>query len=366
MQVDKNTWSIVPFTECVHSIKVKDAVQKKDYKATGLYPIVSQEKEFISGFCDSKEYLNTDLGNLIVFGDHTRILKFIDFDFCIGADGVKVLSPFGNLDAKFLYYYLLWADIPSNGYSRHFKFLKKLDVPHPPIDDQYDIASELDALQEVIDGYKAQIADLDTLAQSIFLDTFGDPISNPKGWETEKIKDVCDTQLGKMINQNTQTGELKPFLCAINVMDNDFNITDIKEFCIKEEEKEKFCVKKGDLMICEGGDAGRCAIWNKDFEMYYQKSVHRVRSSRMSMIYLMYVLRILKVVGFLSEKSNGSTIQHLTQKTLNLIEIIVPPIELQQQFASQVEAIDQQKELLRQQLADAEMLMAERMQYYFS
>ncbi|WP_304648992.1 restriction endonuclease subunit S [uncultured Duncaniella sp.] len=366
MKVDKSTWSSIPFTECVRTVKVNDAVQKKDYKTKGLYPIISQEKEFISGYCDNVSNLNKDFGNLIIFGDHTRIIKFIDFDFCVGADGVKVLRPFGHLDAKYLFYFLRWADIPSNGYSRHFKFLKELIIPHPPIDAQYDIASELDALQEVIDGYRDQIADLDALAQSIFLDTFGDPITNSKGWEIKRLDEVCDSQLGKMINQQIQTGELKPFLCAVNVLDNNFYVDEIKKFRLKNDEEEKYRVLPGDLMICEGGDAGRCAIWNKNFEIYYQKSVHRVRSSQLSMQYLMFVLRIYKQQGILAEKSKGATIQHLTRKSLNQLLIMIPPVTLQNSFTEQFVAIEDQKEMLRQQLADAEMLMAERMQYYFS
>lgn len=366
MKVDKSTWSSIPFTECVRTVKVNDAVQKKDYKTKGLYPIISQEKEFISGYCDNVSNLNKDFGNLIIFGDHTRIIKFIDFDFCVGADGVKVLRPFGHLDAKYLFYFLRWADIPSNGYSRHFKFLKELIIPHPPIDAQYDIASELDALQEVIDGYRDQIADLDALAQSIFLETFGDPITNSKGWEIKRLDEVCDSQLGKMINQQIQTGELKPFLCAVNVLDNNFYVDEIKKFRLKNDEEEKYRVLPGDLMICEGGDAGRCAIWNKNFEIYYQKSVHRVRSSQLSMQYLMFVLRIYKQQGILAEKSKGATIQHLTRKSLNQLLIMIPPVTLQNSFTEQFVAIEDQKEMLRQQLADAEMLMAERMQYYFS
>lgn len=366
MKVDKSTWSSIPFTECVRTVKVNDAVQKKDYKTKGLYPIISQEKEFISGYCDNVSNLNKDFGNLIIFGDHTRIIKFIDFDFCVGADGVKVLRPFGHLDAKYLFYFLRWADIPSNGYSRHFKFLKELIIPHPPIDAQYDIASELDALQEVIDGYRDQIADLDALAQSIFLDTFGDPITNSKGWEIKRLDEVCDSQLGKMINQQIQTGELKPFLCAVNVLDNNFYVDEIKKFRLKNDEEEKYRVLPGDLMICEGGEPGRCAIWNKNFEIYYQKSVHRVRSSQLSMQYLMFVLRIYKQQGILAEKSKGATIQHLTRKSLNQLLIMIPPVTLQNSFTEQFVAIEDQKEMLRQQLADAEMLMAERMQYYFS
>lgn len=103
-------------------------------------------------------------------------------------------------------------------------------------------------MQAVIAGYREQIADLDALAQSIFLKTFGDPITNPKGWEIKRLYEVCDSQLGKMINQQTQTVELKPFLCAVNVLDNDFYVDEIKKYRIKNDEEEKYRVLPLDCM----------------------------------------------------------------------------------------------------------------------
>jgi len=192
MKVDKSKWENTLIKDSIKTLKVKDAVQKKDYLLTGKYPIISQEKDFISGYCNTEDNLNKDLGSIVIFGDHTRTVKYVDFDFCVGADGVKVLQPNNSLSAKYLYYFIKWSNIPSNGYARHFKFLKEVKIKYPTdISIQQAIATELDALQEMIDGYKAQIADLDVLAQSIFLDMFGDPVTNPKGWNLQTLKEVC-------------------------------------------------------------------------------------------------------------------------------------------------------------------------------
>lgn len=362
MKVDKSSWVIVPFTKCVHTIKVKDAVQKKDYKTAGLYPIVSQEKEFISGFCNSEEHLNTDLGELIVFGDHTRILKFINFDFCVGADGVKVLRPVGNLYAKFLYYYLLWTKIPSNGYSRHFKFLKKLEVPYPPINEQYNIASELDALQEVINGYKAQISDLDALAQSIFLDTFGDPITNPKSWNTKRLSDVCLLTPSSELNESivwslsleqieSQTGIITEYV-TINKDDLGTSTFPFDEEMVLYSKLRPY-LNKVVLPKYKGYATTELVPLTPD-------------TSCLNRIFLAYLLRSKTVVSTLNCKTGGARMPRTNMNYFRSFPIILPPNELQKQFALQVETIEQQKDLLSQQLADAEMLMAERMQYYFS
>lgn len=366
MKVEKSNWKKCHLGDiCTNgssNITIsKTEIGKGEYLLFGASGIVGN----IDFYHQDKEYIG-----IVKDGSGVgRVNKFPSKSSLVGT--MQYIFPKDNVSIDFLKHllislnlakYVKGAAIP-HIYFRHYK-LEKILVP--TIAEQESIASELDALQEVIDGYREQIADLDALAQSIFLDTFGDPITNPKVWEIKRLDDVCDSQLGKMINQQTQTGELKPFLCAVNVLDNDFYVGGIKKFRIKTDEEEKYRVLPGDLMICEGGDAGRCAIWNKDFEIYYQKSVHRVRSSQLSMQYLMFVLRIYKQQGVLAEKSKGATIQHLTKKSLNQLLIMFPPITLQNSFSEQFTAIEDKKELIRQQLADAEMLMAERMQYYFS
>lgn len=372
MKVDKSTWSSIPFTECVRTVKVNDAVQKKDYNTKGLYPIISQEKEFISGYCDNVSNLNKGFGNLIIFGDHTRIIKFIDFDFCVGADGVKVLRPFGHLDAKYLFYFLRWADIPSNGYSRHFKFLKELIIPHPPIDAQYDIASELDALQEVIDGYRDQIADLDTLAQSIFLDTFGHVSINDRDWYVLRLGDLGTLKNGLNFDRQERgnkikvigVGDFKQLTCLRNFdAISSVEISNLGSEYLLQNEDIIFVRSNGNKNL-----VGRCLeVYPGDEDISYSGFCIRFRKS--SDIINSYLIGVLSNSEYKKThilKSNGIGIQNINQKLLSNLPIPIPPMELQQQFANKVAYIEQQKDLLRQQLADAEMLMAERMQYYFS
>ena len=179
---------------------------------------IVSEKDFISGYCNTKDNLNENFGGVVIFGDHTRIVKYVDFDFCIGADGVKVLQPINKLSSKYLYYFIKWSNIPSNGYSRHFKFLRDVRIQYPEDKSiQQKIATELDSIQTMIDGYKAQLTDLDALAQSIFLDTFG----KPSEWNNSKLIDVCNKITDGTHNPPQFTEEGIPFIFVSNIINNE-------------------------------------------------------------------------------------------------------------------------------------------------
>ena len=371
MRVDKTKWEHNLISDCIKTVKVKDAIQKKDYQQYGKYPIISQEKDFISGYCDTIENLNS-IGEVVIFGDHTRVLKYVDFDFCVGADGVKVIQSSSDISAKYLFYFLKWADIPSNGYSRHFKFLKELIISFPSLLNQQAIVAELDALQAMIDGYKAQIADFDALVQSIFLDTFGDVAANNKSWDI-----IPMGQLGNFKNGlNYSKGERGKSLKVIGVGDFQ-NIKSLSSFDhISSIEVEyipqEYLLHNEDIVFVRSNGnknlVGRCLeVFPNDTEVTFSGFCIRFRKS--VDIINKYLIALLTDIGFKKAhilKSNGIGIQNINQKLLSNLLIPIPPIDMQKEYAAQVEAIENQKELLRQQLVDAETLMAERMQYYFS
>lgn len=169
-------WQHLAFEEAVCDVSGGNRkVQKGDYLNAGAYPVVDQGQEPIGGYCDEKECVVSGSGPWVVFGDHTRAVKYLDRPFCMGADGVKVLTPRDprRLDAKFLYWFLVANEVPSAGYSRHFKFLKRLHVPIPPLDEQRRIAAILDEADALRQKRKRAIALLDSLTQSIFLEIFG-------------------------------------------------------------------------------------------------------------------------------------------------------------------------------------------------
>jgi len=149
--IPKN-WQQKQFVDCVDLVSQKKlkGFKKNEYKKSGQFPIVDQGQSFISGYTNESERVSNDVP-LILFGDHTRIVKYIDFPFAIGADGTKLLKSVEDINTKFLYYYALNLEIPNTGYNRHFKLLKSSTVNIPPIHEQKKIADILSAVDDDIE-----------------------------------------------------------------------------------------------------------------------------------------------------------------------------------------------------------------------
>lgn len=117
---------------------------------TGSYPVVDQGKNLISGYSDDKNLLIEIPGPVIIFGDHTKEIKYIDFDFVPGADGTKILRPI-KINEKYFYYYLFTLDIEDRGYSRHFKFLNNNLFALPPLGEQNRIVDKIEEVSAILD-----------------------------------------------------------------------------------------------------------------------------------------------------------------------------------------------------------------------
>ena len=188
----------VPFFDALEDVTGGNAkLQTASYQSVGQFPIVDQGQEFIAGYSDDEELLCHRDGDVIVFGDHTKVFKYIDFDFILGADGVKVLRPKSGFDARYLYHFLQTVRLPQNlGYSRHFKYLKESLVPKPAFEEQQRIAAILDKADSLCCKRQQAIRLADDFLRAVFLDMFGDPVTNPKGWQVRKLGDLCRIRRG--------------------------------------------------------------------------------------------------------------------------------------------------------------------------
>jgi len=137
-------------------------IQTKTILEEGKYPVVDQGKVFIRGYCNDADRVIKVTSPIIVFGDHTRETKFIDFDFVVGADGVKLLQPI-QIDPRFYYLSLSWLPLGSRGYGRHFKLLRESEIPLPPLAEQKRIVAKVDELMGLCDRLEAEQAERQTL-----------------------------------------------------------------------------------------------------------------------------------------------------------------------------------------------------------
>ena len=153
------------------------------------------------------------------------------------------------------------------------------------------------------------------------------PFDIPDSWEWVTLQTIATSSLGKTLDKAKNKGDLKPYLCSINVYWNGIDLTTVKETRLEENELPKYLLRPGDLLICEGGDVGRSAVWESTQEMYYQNALHRVRFyGEINPHYFQLLLECYKGNQILDAYSKGMTIKHLVQTALNTIVFPLPPL----------------------------------------
>ena len=179
-----------------------------------------------------------------------------------------------------------------------------------------------------------------------------------EGWEYKKLGQVCTSDLGKTLNKSKDRGELHPYLCSINILWDKIDLSTLKQACFEAGEQEKYTVRKGDLLVCEGGDTGRSAIWDRDETILYQNALHRLRFHesvfpKFVLFYLMY----LKDIGEIDNKySKGVTIKHLVKKALLSIPLPIPPKPTQLSIVSELDKLNELIRIKEEQLKDYDTL----------
>ena len=164
------------------------------------------------------------------------------------------------------------------------------------------------------------------------------PFDIPENWCWCRITDIATCELGKTKDALKNKGEMKDYLCSINIQEEGIDLSKVKQMKFEASEYERYTVKKNDLLICEGGDAGRCAIYDRDEPMYYQNALHRVRFfCDLNPKFYLYVFHVYKANKILTEASKGVTIQHLTGAALKELCFPLPPLAEQKRIVAAIE-----------------------------
>lgn len=179
-----------------------------------------------------------------------------------------------------------------------------------------------------------------------------------EGWEYKKLGQVCTSDLGKTLNKSKDRGELHPYLCSINILWDKIDLSTLKQACFEADEQEKYTVRKGDLLVCEGGDTGRSAIWDRDETILYQNALHRLRfHESVSPKFVLFYLLYLKDIGEIDNKySKGVTIKHLVKKALLSIPLPIPPKPTQLSIVSELDKLNELIRIKKEQLKDYDAL----------
>ena len=367
--MSKHGWTYKKFEDCLKKFKTPSKIKSSEYYRSGLYPVISQEQEYISGYNNSAEKIFHHDKPVVVFGDHSRVVKYVDFDFIVGADGVKILLVRDELNPRFFYYYIKWIDVQSLGYSRHYKVLKENYIPVPPIGEQEAIVAELDKINSAIDELKLQVADLGTLAQATFYDMFGDPVANPKAWPVKKLGEIAQTGTGATPNRRKSKlyyGGTIPWVKTTEVHYDDIFDTEekITDLAIKETNCKIY--PPGTILLAmygQGKTRGQIAKVKISASTNQACAAIELFNSNCNIDFIYEQLKLK--YSQIRSMARGGNQANLNLRLVKSIEIILPPMPLQQEFAARVKAIEGAKAELKAQMADMQALLASRMQYWF-
>ena len=282
------------------------------------------------------------------------------------------------LDRNYLAYYLKskkfvnWVKSQIDGAKMprvSMKIFWDHKIPLPPLEEQKRIAVILDKAEAIRRKREEAIKLADEFLRSVFLDMFGDPVTNPKGWAVLNFGDVGTSRLGKMLDKGREVGDCQyPYLANFNVQWGRFNLDNLRCMDFSEEDRKEFELREGDLLICEGGEVGRTAIWRNELNsVFFQKALHRVRLdlSITNPEYVQsYMLFMAKNGGF-GDFTNSATIAHLTGVKLKMLPIPIPPLNIQKIFSKIFKSIERQKILLNNQLVSQNMLFGSLQQRAF-
>lgn len=334
----KQGWVKKQLHECLEKTSSATKVKKEHVMTEGLYPVISQEQSFISGFWNRKSDLYKIQKPVVIFGDHTRIIKYVDFDFIIGADGIKILQTKEFLLPKYLYCFLIAQPVKSLGYARHFRILKDLEIVFPAErDEQKRIVKILDEAFKKIDKAIATTKKNLTNAHEFF-ESYLNNVFSQKGdnWEEKKLGDECLLIMGQspsgksynsngtgipLINGPVEFGGLDPF-----------SETLATKFTTSPT---KLC-KKGDLILCvRGSTTGRMNIAGQD--ACIGRGVAAIRSPKNQDWINRFISFSRQTIYNLG---SGSTFPNVSSKELNEIIIPLPPEDERKQLIEKIEEIN--------------------------
>nr|WP_321483125.1 restriction endonuclease subunit S [uncultured Cohaesibacter sp.] len=394
-------WAVFDFDDFFQVLATTGKkILAKEYQETGTWPVIDQGAEIVSGYTDDETKLIKSDKPVLVFGDHTRCMKFINSAFAPGADGTKLLVTRDAIDPRFAYHLYFAIKLPNRGYSRHFGFLRRCSFPVPPLNEQRRIVERIEAMFDEIDhgveNLKKAKTSLGLYRQSLLKSAFegrltadwraknADKLESPesllariqkerdtryesalKDWEKavvewrkggeigkkpakpKRLRDqkarhhpdldvpsawgtvplvgiVSEAVLGKMLDKQKNLGTPRPYLGNINLRWGRFVVDKAKTIPIEDHEVERYGVRAGDLVICEGGEPGRCAVWNgDDNSVFVQKALHRVRfTESYNSIFAFHFFAFASSFSLLDRLFTGSTIKHLTGKALD--EVLLP------------------------------------------
>jgi type I restriction enzyme S subunit len=359
-------WKIHKIEDVLDYIQpTKYIVKDTQYNDSFDTPVLTPGKSFLLGYTNEKEGVFEDVPT-IIFDDFTTAFKYVDFPFKVKSSAMKMLKVKSKeYDIKFLYYLMLSLNFEADEHKRHWiSIYSQQLVPLPPLGQQKKIASILDAADAYRQKTKALISKYDELTQSLFLDMFGDPVKNEKGWEKVATIKYCDSIVPGRDKPKSFTGET-PWITTADLKHLGKSRKSRTNLGLNSDEITEVRAKiipKGSVIMTCVGDLGVVSINENDIVMNQQLHAF-ICHQKLNNMFLMYNLSYQK--PYMYKMASSTTVPYMNKTVANNTPTIVPPIELQNQFAERVQAIEQQKAQAQESLEKAEELFNSLLQKAF-
>lgn len=340
----KEGWKYLPFEKSIVKVKKQKSIKSKDYKEEGLYPVVSQESSLISGYFDDASILYQHDTPVVIFGDHTQNVKYVDFDFIVGADGVHILSPIAEITPKFFYYQLKSIKLRNLGYARHYKLLKQESIGYPPLPEQERIVSLLDAEFAKIDAIKANAEKQLKDAKDLFQSKIEDSFSDTSNWDSYNISE-CFSTINNGANIKQTKGASGLPITRIETLSNGiFNANRLGYADIFDYVKyQKYILNEGDILMSHINSlefVGRSVVFHNQLPIVIH-GMNLLRLVPLSFIdsdFFVYLSKTRKFKNAISEITHKSVNQASFNTTaLKAIRITVPSIKIQKKIVDDLD-----------------------------
>jgi type I restriction enzyme S subunit len=335
---------------------------QSEWHDEGKYPVIGQGASYIEGWTNRDDLVIRPAPSMVLYGGHTRRAKYVDQPFVPGPN-VKILEAKekAQIDHKYLFYFLTELQIKSRGYADHFPEVKRCSIPIQPLSDQKRIAYLLDNVEGLIARRKQHIKQLDNLLKSVFLEMFGDPVRNEKGWDTLPFHRV-----GQFISGGTPSKSRDDFWDGNFpwVSPKDMKVSKIKNAAdhISEKVFKETSLKRiapGHLLIVVRGMilAHSFPVAINAVEIAINQDMKAIKPIKgMNVIYLQNCLVSLKrqILKLISTAGHGT--RRFDSIAMQKLFIPTPPEIHQNQFSAIVEKVEGLKSRYQQSLTDLEDL----------
>jgi type I restriction enzyme S subunit len=342
----KNGWKTETFEKCIEKVTYTQKIQRKDFLDSGAYPVVSQEEDLINGYWDNEADVYKVATPIVVFGDHTKVLKYVDFDFVLGADGVKVLLPREFLLPKFFFYQLQTANLDSLGYARHYKLLKDLEIGYPPFPDQRRVVGILDKAFAGIATAKANAERNLQNARALFESHLQAVFTQRgEGWVDKPLGEIADFKNGLNFSEHSSGQSVR----VVGVGDFQCNsivpADDLGSVTIDGDLGENYAIRKNDILTVRSNGSkdlvGRCMLVPEVRGVVsYSGFIIRIRfdTNAIDPKFLLHFMKCSATRERLTRHGGGANISNINQEKLSSLSVPLPSLTTQQR---QAEKLDQ-------------------------